>query len=249
MSPSKYSLDDLKTEAHIWIASPDSLSDKKAVIDNLGLLNETEKARYHRYIFDKDRISFLAAHALLRRTLSLYAPVEAENWTFDTNKYGRPEISGDHAALNLRFNLSHSKLLVACIITSSRDCGIDVESYGRLEDPVSITKRFFTDQEYRALLRYPAESRDRYFTKLWTLKEAYVKTLGQGLSASLKGAIFDLSPGDNVRVTFAKNDKAEQPNWNFHAEQPDDNHMLSAAVRCLDAGRIEFHSKHLDLGE
>ena len=66
------------------------------------------------------------AHALARLTLSRYAPVPPEAWSFSLGEHGRPEIEGPSDAGRLRFNLSHTRGMVACAVVRELDIGVDV---------------------------------------------------------------------------------------------------------------------------
>ena len=111
----------------------------------------------------------------------------------------------------------------------------------------TITKRFFTPHEYQALTLLPKKDQDARFTEIWTLKEAYVKTLGIGLAASLQSACFDFETEGAIRVNFQNNNENEQTQWQFHRHQPDKTHKLAAAVRCADAHEIRFQIQNLNL--
>ncbi|KAG2271896.1 hypothetical protein Bca52824_066451 [Brassica carinata] len=65
--------------------------------------------------------------------------------------------------------------------------GIDVEDKTRKmrHDVLSLAKRFYSSREVEFLSSIAdMEARRKEFIKLWTLKEAYVKALGKGFSAS-----------------------------------------------------------------
>src|SRR6516225_1536369 len=143
------------------------------------LLSEDEKARMDRFRFDRDRRLFLLSHGLLRMTLSLYARVEPHAWQFRTGEHGRPEIAEPFS--RLRFNISHTRGLAACAIVLDSDIGFDVEETSK-DVPIDNLESFFSAREAEALRSTPSEGhRERFFT-YWTLKEAYIKARGVGLS-------------------------------------------------------------------
>ena len=72
-----------------------------------------EHERMARFVFEKDRRSFLLTRALVRTMLSRYAPVDPAGWRFITNVHGRPEILDRPSGIpDLRFNISHLSALV-----------------------------------------------------------------------------------------------------------------------------------------
>jgi len=146
------------------------------------LLSDTEQQRLMRFRFEPDRLMFLAARALVRLTLSRCSDVRPEAWQFKTGTHGRPEIS--HPRSPLRFSLSHTKGLAACAVILERDIGLDVEALTR-ELAIDVARRFFSEREVDELLRTPIDGRAIRFLEYWTLKEAYVKARGLGLSLPL----------------------------------------------------------------
>lgn len=72
--------------------------------------------------------------------------------------------------------------------------------------------------------------------KLWTLKEAYVKAVGRGISAApgLKGFSFSLHPsnshGPRQSIAFSTVDQADAGKWDFALMQPTAEHL--GAVCC-----------------
>jgi 4'-phosphopantetheinyl transferase len=126
------------------------------------------------------------AHSLLRDMLKGFYNIDySENMTNKT-EYGKPYLA-DYP--EIFFNLSHSEGITACI-TEDRECGIDCEKVREYRP--NVMKRAFSEKE-REMIENAAESeRDLLFFTLWTLKEAYIKAIGKGLSY----------PMDEVEFTF-----------------------------------------------
>ncbi|WP_150267832.1 4'-phosphopantetheinyl transferase family protein [Paenibacillus tepidiphilus] len=82
----------------------------------------------------------------------------------------------------MHFNVSHSGEWVVCAIDRC-PVGIDVEEIKPID--LGIAERFFSADEYKALLTEPADRQIEMFYELWTLKESYLKQNGQGLSGGL----------------------------------------------------------------
>ena len=53
--------------------------------------------------------------ALVRTTLSRYAEVDPAAWRFERNRYGRPHLLAGQCDRDLRFNLSHTRGLIASV--------------------------------------------------------------------------------------------------------------------------------------
>ncbi|XBI08416.1 hypothetical protein VPH35_136152 [Triticum aestivum] len=156
--------------------------------------------------------------------------------------------SEDNVELPLHFNISHTTSLIACGMAMD-DIGIDIEEKKRktTKSILSLARRFFTPSE----VDYLAEISDLYaqekeFFKLWTLKEAYVKALGLGLSgASLSEFTINLATSKGVRVSKAsKVCKHSNPgcghlseNWLFALAKLNSSHYMAVCMeddsRCL----------------
>ena len=90
------------------------------------MLDENERRRADRFHFAVDREAFTAAHALTRAMLSELTGKPSTAWRFVEGKYGRPEVATSCATGGLRFNLTHTRGLVACAV-AYRAVGVDVE--------------------------------------------------------------------------------------------------------------------------
>ncbi len=167
----------------VWFADPAEIDDAA-----IALLDEGERERMERFLFERDRRLYLAAHALVRRALSRHADVDPAAWRFAAEEGGRPVLAGPAPVPPLRFNLSHCRGLVACAIARERDVGIDVERITEL--PRELIDRIASPGEAAALRALPAGAQPERFFTLWTLKEAYVKARGLGLALPVEQACF-----------------------------------------------------------
>ena len=182
-------------EVEVWFADPAEV-DAGAV----ALLDADERARMGRFMFERDRQLFLAAHALVRRTLSRHADVDPAAWRFAAEEGGRPVLAGPAPVPPLCFNLSHCRGLVACAIARDRHVGVDVERVAEL--PRDLIDSITSPAEAAALRSLPAEAQAERFFTLWTLKEAYVKARGQGLALPVEEACFYFgAPGERGGAT------------------------------------------------
>jgi 4'-phosphopantetheinyl transferase len=190
----------------------------------LHLLDSHERARWGRFQFCRDRRLYSSAHALLRVALSRYAAVDPSDWRFEAGPFGRPELAGAFADLGLRFNLSHTRGLAACAITRNYAIGIDVESLGTPIDFLTIARMHFTGSECAEIAAAPAELRSDVFLSLWTLKEAYVKARGVGLSLPLKSFSVTVAP-PSIRPA-----PDDCPNWYASLSRQDGRYLVAVAM-------------------
>lgn len=220
----------LERRLHVWIAYPDRLALPELADRHLPLLDAEEAARYHRFYFDKDRQHYLAAHALLRLTLSRYAPVRPEDWRFERGPKGKPEIAASHGLPRLRFNLSHTQGLVACVLALDCPCGIDVEHLRTMRDMQGVAENVFSGMEIAWLQAQPEDQKAETFFTFWTLKEAYIKATGQGLAAPLQSISFDIA-SPLIGVAFGEDVADDPQRWMLRHWKLANDHQLSVAAR------------------
>jgi len=165
-------------EAHVFVMAPEARTEPFLLTRCRGWLSSEELARCARLRRAADRQHFLLAHALLRHSLSRYTGRAPGAWRFEGGPHGRPELVEEPHAQALRFNLSHTRGLVACIVSYQSECGIDVEHLGRRLDPLRLARRFFAAGEVASLEAATTPNQSRLFYQLWTLKEAYLKARG-----------------------------------------------------------------------
>lgn len=229
----------------VWFTAVNSVSDPLILAEFLSLLSAEEQRQHQAFHFDTDRHLYLVAHALLRTSLSQYSEVQPASWTFSCGKFGRPEIDVSVPVNELiRFNLSHTSGLAACAIARDVDIGIDVECLDRRTSCESIASRFFSPTEFEQLTKLPEAERQRRFLEYWTLKEAYIKACGMGLSMPLDSFCFYRDASGEWRIRFTDgNDNPKE--WQFICLQPTTSHVMSIAIRLAqdpvhDVHVIEF---------
>ena len=103
----------------------------------------------------------------------------------DVAEYGKPFFKD---IPQVRISLSHSGKYLVCAF-SEEEIGLDLqECITPRTEVLRIAKRFFTSEEYDALLSiYGKDEKEgnEFFFCLWSLKEAYLKYIGCGLHGGL----------------------------------------------------------------
>lgn len=217
-------------EVHVWLAWLDGNDSPGRLRAFEALLSDEERARMGRFAFDRLKREFLVTRALCRTTLSRYAPVAPQDWAFEQNAYGRPRIAG--AGGTLDFNLSHAGGLVAMAVAdSARQVGIDVECALPERAHLDLARRYFSPAEHAALEALPAERQvDRFFV-LWTLKEAYIKARGMGLSLPLDA--FSVDPEALDLGVMTTPGALDEPGacWQLQSHRAGPRHWLALCAR------------------
>ena len=131
------------------------------------------------------------AHKLLRECLKLRCVEYNDTTPITKGKFGKPALA---ERPDIHYNLSHANGIAACMI-SDYECGIDCENV-RSYRP-NVAKRVFSENEQKMFEAAPENEKDILFFRLWTLKEAYVKAIGVGISYPMNSVEFSFS-GDEI---------------------------------------------------
>ena len=222
-------LDSLRHQAHIWFVTPENIQDSALLASCYELLDEHERARHQRFYFEKDRHRYLVSHALVRRVLSGYADIPPADWHFSHAEHGRPEITNRDSP-PLRFNLTHTAGLAACVVTLSAPCGIDAEKITPRHHPLDVAKRMFSETEYRQLESLQGRQQLEYFFACWTLREAYVKAIGIGISFPTRKLLFSAGADDRISIDFADDIDDHPENWQFDRVYAGKDHVAAVAL-------------------
>ncbi|NSB12311.1 4'-phosphopantetheinyl transferase family protein [Clostridium beijerinckii] len=136
--------------------------------------NRIEKIKKYHFIIDKklSAISYL----LLRYALKFEYGIE-ETFNFRYGKYGKPYLEKYPC---IKFNLTHCKQGVACII-SRNEVGIDAELIS--SNNIICSNTILTQKEMCLLEN--SKDPEIIFTRLWTIKESYLKNIGTGLNGNI----------------------------------------------------------------
>lgn len=202
-------------EVHLHLVADATITSPDLLDAYQRLLTPEELARGQRFHFEKHRHQFLVTRALLRTTLSRYRPdIGPADWRFTTNAYGRPSIVGE-AGQGLDFNLSHTEGRVVLALAPTPQVGVDIEWPQRPGETVELADRFFAVAESAALRALPAPQQRQRFFDLWTLKEAYIKARGAGLSIPLAGFAFDFPSDRGLSISFRPECPDDASQWRF----------------------------------
>lgn len=150
------------------------------------LISEERRRKIDRLRFDEDKRLSLGAGVLFEECLKSFG---IDDGSLIYGKHKKPYLA---SCDNLFFSLSHNGIYSACAFYD-KEIGIDIEKVKDVSD--AVIKKVATANEYACLSSLDEKVRAQEFTRLWTVKESYMKFLGTGLSVSpLK-----------IEVTFGEN--------------------------------------------
>jgi 4'-phosphopantetheinyl transferase len=172
--------------------------DEASVAPLGAVLDAEERRRAARFLFPRNRVEFVAAHALTRAALAAALPGAAPAaFGFRPGPYGKPEaLLPDGRPAPLSFNLSHTDGLVGVAVaaTPGLRLGFDLEPLARRVTP-EVARTVYRPEELAWLAAQPDEDSWRLgFLRLWTLKESFIKATGRGIGQGLSTFWFELDP-------------------------------------------------------
>lgn len=158
-------------------------------------LSPDEQARADRLFRSADRDRFIVSRGGLRLLLSRYLACAPDALTLTYGPQGKPSLL--HPALE--FNLAHSGDWVVYGVSRDRAIGVDVEQILPRRHLDGLEQRCLTPCERATLSPEPTE-RLRQFLAYWTVKEAHLKAIGQGLSYPMQRVEVGWQPEPHLRI-------------------------------------------------
>ena len=214
----------------LYVGQLDTVDIPEAYRACVATLSPAEKQRAEYFVFDRHRRQYIFAHGLLRLALSSFVPqIEPSDWSFVTNRYGRPFIAASAIARTIYFSLSHTEGCVACAVSDCEAVGIDVEKTQERRSLFTIARSNFSPEEIDALRSVPpSDLVDRFFD-YWTLKEAYLKARGVGLNFPLNQLSILISSGQQIGIRLMPGMADDSRRWHFTKSAPSARYRLAVA--------------------
>lgn len=216
---------------HVWaIALSDRSVEKSDVFRRV--LSGDESKRATRLLSGVHNERFVSARYYLRTILGLYLDTQPGEIRFEYNRYGKPSLHAEANPKKITFNLSHSRSLALCAVTVKRDIGIDVEYPRVVLRAEKILERFFSVGERDYYLAQPEDLKEHTFMNLWTIKEAYSKALGRGLSSVLRDVDFtQVFSSESPSGTSVRLGTGTESIWTIHRLRPKDEYIAALALK------------------
>jgi 4'-phosphopantetheinyl transferase len=183
---------------HVWLFASDMPPSPYEEL--FACLDAPERDRASRFHFERDRLRFVAARASLRRLLGMYTQRPAAELRFIHKPSGKPQLDSGVGPPFVSFNLAHSGGWALVGVTAGAPIGVDLEKLRDIPEHEDIARRHFAPAEIEILSRLLAVDRAEGFLASWTLKEAFLKAIGDGLLAPLSRFDVLSDPGFVRRV-------------------------------------------------
>lgn len=215
------------TPVEVWHASIDAWqANPSEAVPGRAWLSATERERYARFVHDDDRFMFLMGRVMARALVARALGCRPTAWRWREGPHGRPEI--DEPGTTWHFNVAHSAGLVVCALGNGHDVGVDVEDLERRPVSPNFARRYLSPGEVADVAAQPAAAQQQRLLTYWTLKEAYLKARGLGVSVPLSEIEFTLTEA-GARVAFLGTLAGTSTDWRFRLEQPTPRHLMAVA--------------------
>lgn len=217
-------------QAHLWrVSFPEAGTTRLENLPFFPILNEEERDRAQRFKFPKDQIQFVLCRGLLRHLLGAYQGQAPETLQFIYGEQGKPALVGQKEEPGLHFNLSHSHGKALLAFSPEKPVGVDLEKVDENKPLLKLVQRYFTPQENQFLRQFSGKAQNEAAYKLWTLKEAYLKAQGLGLSKSLDSFQMTWQGAEEPRVQL-KDGRQEVSSWTLKSFTPFVGYVAGIAV-------------------
>ena len=189
------------------------------------VLSKTERQRAERFITPDDRRLFLQRRAFRRfcGVLSLGSPQTLSKNIFEETENGRPYLTAQ-PQVSFSFSSCRSGFLGAW--SPRYGIGVDMEHCTRNPGAAELAQQYFSVAEARSLEGQGGRVDLQSFFQLWCLKEAALKSIGEGLPYGLNAFEFELEPVLKIVRAPAESGGAE----NFSAQLTEETETCVAIV-------------------
>jgi 4'-phosphopantetheinyl transferase len=207
-------------EIHVWKAHLEAQPERQA--EFYERLSVEEKVRADRLRFGSIRQRFINAHAILRQILAGYLDQNAAEIEIKAVQGEKPVLAGKSKAGHRpwQFNLTHSRDLMLVSISRDFETGIDVEFIDPEQQYGQISNLFFSEADREWLDLQPDDQKIIAFFRLWTCKEAVLKTEGSGIRRSLKDVRIEFMSGAETARGILPGDSEMERAWAIKLFEP-----------------------------
>jgi len=137
-------------------------------------------------------------------------------------------------AIDLRFNLSHTRGMALIGAAIGREVGIDIEQVRPMEDLDAMARSVMSPAELMRWLALAETDREWAFYRLWARKEAYLKAIGLGLYRSFQEVTVPVGSGllnEHAVQVHLVEDRAGIGRWQVRDVAVEGNFAAAICVR------------------
>ena len=199
------------------------------------VLSDAEHQRADRFAAQDDKALFIQRRAFRRFCGALVlgstqsASQALSRIDFEETERGRPYLSG---VQDVWFSFSSCRFGFLGAWSSTHAIGVDLEDPTRRLEVVKLAQKFFSVAEARAVEGAGESANQQAFFQLWSLKEAALKSIGEGLLFGLDTFEFELHP--DLQMSHAPFDHGGQEQFQSQAIEMADNYA-AVVIRSLES--------------
>ncbi len=177
------------------------------------VLSDSELLRADRFFAEYDKVQFKQRRAFRRfcGATALGSSNPLSQIDFEETEKGRPYLPD---LPDVWFSFSSSPVGLLGAWSSTHGIGVDLEDQQRNLEAVQLAHGYFSAAEAVAVNRVSSLVRLRTFFQFWSLKEAALKSIGEGLPFGLDAFQFVLAP--SLRVVDAPADHGGPEQFGAH---------------------------------
>ncbi len=195
-----------------------------------------EDRAIHVWILPTEDISNLhkESHRKVKKILSHYTNIPEESLCLEIGRHGKPYLTNVPYGKNFYFNLSHSGKYMTLAISACTPVGIDIENMNRKVNIDRIVKHFFHPLEAKLFSNLKKGEKKEAFFRLWTIKEAFLKGLGEGF-AIRPSSFYACEAGINSFHIISSDEKLkdESASWRLTPIPAPDDYICTVAYQKL----------------
>lgn len=201
-------------------------------------LSYEEKIRMNRLLRESLKRQYVISHGFLRLLLGKYLAIVPSKIQYNYNKFKKPFCIQDPS---LYFNMSHSNNYIAYVFSYGYRAGIDIEFIKYIPKIENLFSSIASPQEGFLFEKQNEIDKTYFFYKTWTIKEAFLKALGVGLTYPLSDVETTIIPKERFKVLKFDPNKEILTGWTFIPIKFIPDYLGTVAVEKKNE-KINFHT-------
>ncbi|MGZ3742390.1 MAG: 4'-phosphopantetheinyl transferase family protein [Pseudobdellovibrionaceae bacterium] len=154
-------------------------------------LSPEELQYFHQVTNEKRKAEYLQSRFVLKSLLAKRLALLPQDLHFQKIGEGKPVLN--MPVNKTDFNLSHSGQFFAIVLSEKGQVGVDIEKKRAPEHLKKIAEKFFSAKETELIQKQQnSQNQIEIFSKLWSGKEALIKTVGGGVFKNVQDVEIDV---------------------------------------------------------
>jgi len=213
---------------HVWSLSLERVN--MIAHEYKNLLSVIERNTASRFVIASARERYIVVHGTLRKLLAGYLDLQPIDIHFTYEFHGKPLVCDNAQGASLCFNISHSDEMALFAFSYGRRVGVDLERIRELDDLDLVLAKTFSSTEIARLRSFTLTDKVEGFYRGWTIKEAYLKAIGEGISRDLREIEVSIGAEGHLCLSDGAEEYCVSDTWRFEPLVPANGYMGALAV-------------------